>query len=614
MTRKRSRRSQRRRWYRMDLHLHTPASEDWRDPDVDFLDWLRAAEAKDLDIVAMTDHNTVAGYARLQEEIKRLTWLEETGRILPEEQERLNAYRELLDKILVLPGFEFTAALGFHILGIFPPNTPVRELEFLLLRLGIPADKLEAGATAIGATEDVLTAYRLIREAGGIVIAAHANSSHGVMMRGLGIGGQTRIAYTQDPNLHALEVTDLGSRSRNSTARFFDGSKPEYPRRMHLIQGSDAHSLEADPKDKNRLGIGDRPTEIALEERTFEAIKAVFESEEFDRVRKPRARTVRDPLQEAQRQGEGEQVAFHKRITPKGGERERILRDVVALANGRGGRIIVGASSKRTEPPLGVEHPRLTAREIETDIKERVVPPLSAKVSLSTVRGKHIIIIEVPEGKDKPYTLDNREVYVRRGRETRLATRDELIALVRGAEMPTLSAREEEQAALPAVAAPPEIPSPAPSKKEARKESKEAAEVPQPNNGRIPPGDGVEIIGVEERRGKRRYIIRDLRNGTIVSDVTRESAKRLWEYAINRYETAKVDPDRVTWLGDLGIWHLEFRAGKVRYDLVQRLPDGRLVVYYGVTEEGFVGPWAELLPIAQEMAALHLEEQASVPS
>ena len=234
MTRKKTRRG-RRRWYRMDLHLHTPASEDWRDPDVTFLDWLRMAEAKGLDIVAMTDHNTVAGYARFKEEIEHLEWLEQTERILPEEKQRLDAYRELLAKILVLPGFEFTAALGFHILGIFPPETPIRELEFLLLKLGIPADKLDEGATVVGATADVLTAYRLIREAGGIVIAAHANSSHGVMMRGLNIGGQTRIAYTQDPNLHALEVTDLGSRSRNSTARFFDGSKPEYPRRVHLI-------------------------------------------------------------------------------------------------------------------------------------------------------------------------------------------------------------------------------------------------------------------------------------------------------------------------------------------------------------------------------------------
>ena len=52
----------------------------------------------------------------------------------------------------------------------------------------------------------------------------------------LDFGGQTRIAYTQDPNLHALEVTDLEKRGNQTTRRFFDGSKPEYPRPMRCIQ------------------------------------------------------------------------------------------------------------------------------------------------------------------------------------------------------------------------------------------------------------------------------------------------------------------------------------------------------------------------------------------
>ena len=112
----------------------------------------------------------------------------------------------------MLPGFEFTATFGFHILGIFPSETPVSYLEYLLLTLNVPADQLHLGSSTVGATSDVLTAYRVINDAGGLVIAAHANSSHGVVMRGLDFGGQTRIAYTQDPNLHVLEVTDLEKR------------------------------------------------------------------------------------------------------------------------------------------------------------------------------------------------------------------------------------------------------------------------------------------------------------------------------------------------------------------------------------------------------------------
>ncbi len=39
------------------------------------------------------------------------------------------------------------------------------------------------------------------------------------------------------------------------------------------------------------------------------------------------------------------------------------------------------------------------------------------------------------------------------------------------------------------------------------------------------------------------------------------------------------------------MWKSSKRAGKLRFDLVQRMPDGQLHVYYGVTEDGIDGPW-----------------------
>ena len=104
------------------------------------------------------------------------------------------------------------------------------------------------------------------------MIAAHANSSHGVAMRGFDFGGQTKIAYTQDEHLHALEVTDLDRKDRRSTARFFDGTKPEYPRRMRCIQGQ-THRILADPRNPKNLGIGDPHHRVLLPERTFEALR-----------------------------------------------------------------------------------------------------------------------------------------------------------------------------------------------------------------------------------------------------------------------------------------------------------------------------------------------------
>ncbi len=104
-------------WYTMDLHLHTPASEDYLQPEIGYLDILKQAENKGLDIIAFTDHNTVAGYRRMQEEIEQLKLLQQLNRLLPEEETRLAEYQRLLKKVLVLPGFEFTATFGFHILA-----------------------------------------------------------------------------------------------------------------------------------------------------------------------------------------------------------------------------------------------------------------------------------------------------------------------------------------------------------------------------------------------------------------------------------------------------------------------------------------------------------------
>ncbi len=230
-----------RRWYKADLHLHTPASRDYEEPHIPYLDWLRKVVERGLEIVAITDHNSIAGVGAIRRELEWLTRLAEQGRLTAGEQQRLQMWRELSDQVVVLPGFEFTATFGFHILGIFPPETSVRHLEHVLLDLKIPAEKLDVGSTETGATTDVLTAYRIIHAAGGLVIAAHANSTHGVAMRNFPFGGQTKIAYTQDPNLDALEITDYDRHGR-STARFFSGSKAEYPRRMHCLQGSDAAS------------------------------------------------------------------------------------------------------------------------------------------------------------------------------------------------------------------------------------------------------------------------------------------------------------------------------------------------------------------------------------
>lgn len=556
-------------WRRMDLHIHTPASADYQEPGVSFLDILRQAENKGLDIIAFTDHNTVAGYRRMQEEIHHLELLERLGRLRKEEKEQLAEYRRLLSKILVLPGFEFTATFGFHILGIFSPETDLRELEFLLRRLNIPLEKLDQGSPEVGATADVLTAYRAIAEAGGIVIAAHANSANGVAMWGFDFGGQTRIAYTQDPNLHALEVTDLDKKGPRTTARFFDGSKPEYPRRMRCIQGSDAHRLTRDPNDPRHLGVGDRVTEILLPEVSFRALREVFLGDDFTRTRpyRPAAKAPFDYIQAAREEGPTIVQDFHERFSRRGGHLYAILADICAFANTNGGTLYIGLSADPRQPPLGISNPRQAIEAIRAEVARRITPPLEINADVQETQGKKIVRVMVPRGSDPPYALDDNKIYIRSESETGLAVRDEIVNLVRRALMPPEKPAEE--------------PVPVPA-------------------GRIePPRTGVEIIATEERGGVRYHTMRDLRNGNVVTNVTRKSARRLWHYAITQAEDHPVDPNSLHWEGDIALIRKRERGGQVRYDLAQR-EDGKIRIYYGVTDDGIHGPWARLVGLEAE--------------
>lgn len=570
-------------WRTMDIHIHTPASSDFQQPEVTMLDILQRAENRGLDIIAITDHNTVAGYRRMVDEIEQLELLERLNRLMPEERSKLNEYRRLMEKILVLPGIEFTATFGFHIIGLFSPEKPVREIEHLLLSLNVPAQLLDDGSATVGATTDVLTAYRLIRQAGGLVIAAHANSSNGVAMRGFNFGGQTKIAYTQDPNLDALEVTDLELKGARSTAAFFNGAKPEYPRRMHCIQSSDAHRLTTDPTRKKNPGVGDRATDLLLPEVSFEALVELFRGNDFSRTRPHRFREepAFDFIQTAVEEGPNIVQEFHDSMTVRGGKLYAIIADVCAFANTNGGTMYIGLGEDPHKPPVGVPEPEQGVQQLEKEINNRISPPLKYSMDVQEYKGKKIIRVLVQRGDDPPYAVDDNKIYVRDEAETGLAVRDEIVGLV-------LRSREAQNAAIPAAS--PTQPAPT-------VESEPAAPAPASETmDDISPRTGVEVLPPEERQGVKYFTMRDLRNGNKVKNVTKGSARRLWHYAITRYDEIPHDANhlQVQWHGSFGLLRRYKQGKSTHYDLVHRTPEG-LRWYFGVTEDGIHGPWKKVV-------------------
>ena len=570
------------KWYTMDLHLHTPASADYLQPEVSYLDILKQAAKRGLDIISFTDHNTVAGYRRMQEEIDQLKLLKKLNRLLPEEETRLKEYQRLLKRVLVLPGFEFTATFGFHILAIFPEEKPVRDIEHLLLQMNIPSDQLDEGSVTVGASVDVLTAYRLIEESGGMAIAAHANSSNGVAMRRFPFGGQTKIAYTQDPNLMALEVTDLEKQGRYATASFFSGNKPEYPRRMHCIQGSDAHLMIQSSDHQNKLGVGDRPSDVRLPERSYHALRSLFESNNFSRTRPHRhgEEPAYDFIQDARSEGVTFVQDFHEKMTVRGGHLYSIIADVCAFANSNGGTLYIGISEDSDEQVEGISRTGQSIKKLKSEISKRITPELECKYETHKTQNKNVIQVMIPRGEDPPYAVDDNKVYLRTETETEMAVRDEIVDLV-------LQGQKESRAMpSPAQGAPLPIPG---SEDVYRMVSDE----PEPEE---PPRTGVEIVSVTQRGGEKYYTVRDLRNGNVVKNVTLKSSRRLWHYAISKYAQMPKDPNRidVEWKGSLGLIDRNKRGKYYSYDLLQRTTDGYRY-YFGVTDDGIHGKWEALV-------------------
>lgn len=120
--------------------------------------------------------------------------------------------------------------------------------------------------------------------------------------------------------------------------------------------------------------------------------------------------------------GENVNVEF-KRAFDKERARIRFLRTVVAFANTKGGTIFIGV-----DDDCRIIGFREDAKARTEDlIADNCDPPIEVQIdSELIVQGKPITLVKVPEGKNKPYTLKDRGIFVRRGSSNRQMKRTEL--------------------------------------------------------------------------------------------------------------------------------------------------------------------------------------------
>ena len=235
-------------WKRIDLHFHTPGSQDdYRYPGTTPEELVAAAKEAGLDGFAVTDHNTG-------------TWID---RIKPVAKAA---------GVTVFPGVEVTVFGGernVHLLAIFDPSRGTEYVHDFLAQVSITEDK--RGSTEALASGDVNQVIDTIARLGGLPLLAHCDSTSGVTEE---IRGRARLRIIQNPNLLGAEIT------KHTTASFFSGNDADYQRKLAVFQGSDCHSPEE---------VGRRMTHFKLGAMTLAALRQCLYDPDT------RVRTVQHP-------------------------------------------------------------------------------------------------------------------------------------------------------------------------------------------------------------------------------------------------------------------------------------------------------------------------------
>ena len=208
------------RFFRADLHVHTPCSSDMGSgsKSASPTDVVNSALGADLDVIAITDHNTV-------------DWCERVR------------YAARDTQLHVLPGVEISTKHG-HLLAIFDEDCELELIRELLIRAGFGGDRY--GSLAAASTEDMDKLAEWINEMGGLAIAAHVDSNNGLMTFRVG-DEKRRVAGS--PFINAFEVTNSEKRSTYESG-LFSGVHREVP----CVTGSDCREPNSPTHEVSAIG------------------------------------------------------------------------------------------------------------------------------------------------------------------------------------------------------------------------------------------------------------------------------------------------------------------------------------------------------------------------
>ncbi len=104
--------------------------------------------------------------------------------------------------------------------------------------------------------------------------------------------------------------------------------------------------------------------------------------------------------------------------------------EIAAFANSAGGNIIVGVSDNGMLIGMETQTLRQLNQWISNATSQKIEPPLFVETQTFETRGRLVLVITVPRGGNKPYSVNKSDFWVKNGADKRRATREELFRLM----------------------------------------------------------------------------------------------------------------------------------------------------------------------------------------
>lgn len=214
------------RWYKCDLHLHTPASKCFEDNLITPQQFIDKVIEKDINCIAITDHNTVE-------------WVDKIREVAKEKN------------IVVFPGVEVTCSDSkVHLLILFETDYPKVKIEDFLVKINI--DRELFGTTDAHSNKSISEVAKVANEVGALVIPAHIDDYNGVGF----VSTKARREFLNLENINVVQMVneELISNTKNLDNKGIQESLlKKYNNNISLV---DIKKIIACDKELEELGKG----------------------------------------------------------------------------------------------------------------------------------------------------------------------------------------------------------------------------------------------------------------------------------------------------------------------------------------------------------------------